>query len=59
MLIECKGSNKKWNLQIFEGIFVKKDQKWIKKSAHECARRDAKKHPILYEPGMRAMRIWR
>ena len=29
MLIECKGSNKKWNMQIFgmkNGIFVKKDQ---------------------------------
>ena len=34
MIIECKGSNKKWNMQIFgmkNGIFVKKDQKWGKK----------------------------
>ena len=29
MIIECKGSNKKWDMQIFgmkNGIFVKKDQ---------------------------------
>ena len=42
MLIECKGNNKKWNMQIFgmkNGIFVKKDQKWSKKDKKKKTRK--------------------
>ena len=42
MLIECKGTTKKWNMQIFgmkNGIFVKKDQKWGKKDKKKNPRR--------------------